>query len=178
MSLENKKKSTWQHYLSGASIIVRKEKKKVKQIPQNLFQDGLIMQLTAGLSFLWNHFAHFGLSTPPWRPGRWGGRIAICLYFSNLSTGHRREGTAGTSHTANSILSPKCFLLLCPDPRCRVRLAQVSGWCLPALWLFGKGKAGLGCRGLWIIRFFWESAVSGILALAVKASFCRCLYSV
>lgn len=28
------------------------------------------------------------------------------------------------------------------------RLAQVSGWCLPALQLFGKGKVGLGWRGL------------------------------
>lgn len=158
----------------NASIIIKKGKKKVKQISPNLFQDGLIMQLIAGLSFLWDPIAHFGLSTPPWRAGRWGGMAAICLYFSNPTTGHCKVGTAGTSHAANPILSPKCSLLLCPDPWRGERLAQVSGWCLPTLWLLGKGKAGLGWKGLWESRFCWKSAVAGVWALGVKGSFCRC----
>lgn len=46
-----------------------------------------------------------------------GSIVAICLYFSNPSTGRCKMGTIGTPHTANSILSPKCLLFICPDPR-------------------------------------------------------------
>ena len=105
------------------------------------------MQLIASLSFLWNCFAHFGLSTPPWRSGRWGGIAAICLYFSNPTTGHCKVGTTGTSHTANTVLSPKCLLLICPDPWRGERLAQVSGWCLPCPLALWKRKSRTGLEG-------------------------------
>lgn len=70
-------------------------------------------------------------------------------------------GTAGISHTAKSIRSPKCSWLLCPDPWLR------GGWhrtladvCLP----FGsleKGKSEPGWKGLWVEQLCWKSTVSG-----------------
>lgn len=149
------------------------EKKEDKQVSPSVLQDGLT-RLLAGLSVLWSHFARSLSPPPPRRAGRWAATVAICLYFSNLSTGHCKVGTAGTSQAANSVLSPKCLLLLCPDP------GRGRGWHgsladgHPPFGSSEKERQDRAGRALGSAGSTGEGPLQGFGFLRSKPSLCRC----
>lgn len=121
-----------------------------------------------------SHFARFPLPPPPWRSGRWAATVAICLYFSNLSTGHCKVGTAGTSQAASSVLPPKCLLLLGPDP------GRGRGWHgsladgRPPFGSSEKGRQGQAGRASGSAGSAGKGSLQGFGLLRSKPSLCRC----
>ena len=158
MSLKNRERS--RELASLLKKTKRKEKSQANIV--KVFSGQTYYTICCWLELFMKSLCSFGVISSTLMFWQMGGIVAICLYFSNPSTGRCKMGTVGTPYTANSILSPKCLLFICPDPQWGRRLAQVSGWCLPALWLLGKGRAGPGWRDLCMCSFCWKHAVSGI----------------